>query len=67
LGLPIPVIVVTINKTESKELLAFDTSSQKLMPYSGTIVKVGAKEYLLFNNTRTKKHLHQQTESTISR
>ena len=22
------------------------------MPYSGTIVKVGAKEYLLFNNTR---------------
>ena len=39
LGLPIPVIVVTINKTESKELLAFDTSSQKLMPYSGTIVK----------------------------
>ena len=52
LGLPIPVIVVTINKTESKELLAFDTSSKKLMPYSGTIVKVGAKEYLLFNNTR---------------
>lgn len=52
LGLPIPVIVVTINKTESKELLAFDTSNQKLMPYSGTIVKVGAKEYLLFNNTR---------------
>ncbi len=52
LGLPIPVIVVTINKTESKELLAFDTTSPKLMPYSGTIVKVDAKEYLLFNNTR---------------
>jgi hypothetical protein len=52
LGLPIPVIVVTINKTESKELLAFDTDSEKLMPYSGTIVKVAAKEYLLFNNTR---------------
>lgn len=52
LGLSIPVIVVTINKTESKELLAFDIKSQKLMPYSGTIIKVGAKEYLLFNNTR---------------
>ena len=52
LGLPIPVIVVTLNKTESKELLAFDTASEKLMPYSGTIVKVAAKEYLLFNNTR---------------
>ncbi|MBS4065808.1 MAG: hypothetical protein KGZ74_14715 [Chitinophagaceae bacterium] len=52
LGLPIPVIVVTINKTESKELLAFDTDNEKLMPYSGTIVKVASKEYLLFNNTR---------------
>lgn len=52
LGLPIPVIVVTINKTESKELLAFDTKSQQLMPYSGTILKVGKREYLLFNNTR---------------
>lgn len=52
LGLPIPVIVLTINKTESKELLAFDTTNEKLMPFSGTIVKVAAKEYLLFNNTR---------------
>lgn len=52
LGLPIPVIVVTINKTESKELLAFDTDNEKLMPYSRTIVKVASKEYLLFNNTR---------------
>jgi hypothetical protein len=52
LGLPIPVIVLTINKTESKELLAFDLKSAKLMPYSGTIVKVGYHEFLLFNNTR---------------
>lgn len=52
LGLSIPVFVVTINKTESKELLAFDTKNQNLMPYSGTILKVGKKEYLLFNNTR---------------
>jgi len=52
LGLQIPVIIVTINKTESKELLAFDMSSTHLMPYSGTIVKVGPRSYLLFNNTR---------------
>lgn len=52
LGLDIPVIVVTINKTESKELLAFDTSTGTLMPYSGTMLQVGDKEYLLFNNTR---------------
>jgi len=47
-----PVIVLTVNKTESKELLAFDLDSPKLMPYSGTIVKVSDREFLLFNNTR---------------
>ena len=53
LGLNIPVIVVTINKTESKELLGFDMADKaNLMPYSGTIIKVGHSEYLLFNNTR---------------
>ena len=53
LGLNIPVIILTINKTESKELLGFDTTdTRNLMPYSGTIIKVGRKEYLLFNNTR---------------
>lgn len=53
LGLNIPVIVVTINKTESKELLGIDMKDKtNLMPYSGTIVKVAKSEYLLFNNTR---------------
>ncbi len=53
LGLNIPVIIVSINKTESKELLGFDISDpDNLMPYSGTILKVGKSEYLLFNNTR---------------
>ncbi|NNV57801.1 Piwi domain-containing protein [Limnovirga soli] len=52
LNLTIPVIVVTINKTASKELLAFDTESAGLMPYSGTYINVGEREYLLFNNTR---------------
>ncbi len=53
LGLNIPVIIVSINKTESKDLLGFDLSSaDKLMPLSGTIIKVANTEYLLFNNTR---------------
>ncbi len=56
LGLKIPVIVITVNKTESSELLGFDISDrQNLMPYSGSIVKVGYSEYLLFNNTRYDK------------
>ena len=50
----LPVIVVTINKTESKELLGFDTANGRKMPYSGTYVKVGYNQYLLFNNTYYK-------------
>jgi len=52
LGLNIPVIVVTINKTESKDLIAFDTSASDLMPVSGTIIQTGYRQYLLFNNTK---------------
>lgn len=52
LNLEIPVIIVTINKTESKELLAFDMSDSNRMPYSGTMIQTGYREYLLFNNIR---------------
>lgn len=52
LGLNIPVVVVSINKTESKELVGFDLASPEKMPYSGTFIQVGKNEYLLFNNTR---------------
>jgi hypothetical protein len=52
LGLNIPIVVVAINKTESKDLIAFDTNYTNLMPASGTFIKVGYSEYLLFNNTR---------------
>ena len=48
----LPVIVVTINKTDSKELLGFDLGSPGRMPRSGRYVKVGYNSYLLFNNTR---------------
>ena len=52
LGLDIPVIVVTINKTESKDYVAFDTNSDALMPLSGTIIDISKTKHLLFNNTR---------------
>lgn len=52
LGLPIPVVIVSINKTESKELLGFDMAYKEKMPYSGTFIKIGQGNYLLFNNTR---------------
>jgi hypothetical protein len=56
-----PVIVVTVNKTESKELMGFDVKSPGLMPISGSHIKVGYNKYLLFNNTRyfgTEGDLH---------
>jgi hypothetical protein len=53
LGEPeMPVIVITINKTESKELLGFDMGSEGKMPRSGTYTSVGFNKFLLFNNTR---------------
>ncbi|TWV09820.1 hypothetical protein FQ707_13925 [Bacteroidaceae bacterium HV4-6-C5C] len=51
-GLDIPVYVVTINKTEESEVLAFDTDFEGLMPVSGTYVELGKEQFLLFNNTR---------------
>ncbi len=56
LNLPIPVIIVTINKTASKEIIAFDTQSTELMPYSGTYIKIAERQYLLYNNTRYNEY-----------
>ncbi|KPM46583.1 Piwi domain-containing protein [Jiulongibacter sediminis] len=52
LGLPIPVIIITINKTESADVIGFDTLSPNLMPQCGTYIKVGRNQYLLYCNTR---------------
>lgn len=52
LGLQIPVFIITINKTESSDVIAWDNDWVNLMPISGTFIKVGWNEYLLFNNTR---------------
>ena len=52
LGFNIPVIIVTINKTETHDIVAFDTEFSDLMPLSGTIVKVRFNQFLLYNNAR---------------
>lgn len=49
----LPVIVVTVNKTESREIVGFDIKDTKgKMPLSGTFVRVGSHKYLLFNSIR---------------
>ena len=52
LNLDIPFFVVTINKTESREIIVFDDCSTEKMPYSGRYVNLGNNTYLLCNNTR---------------
>lgn len=52
LGLNIPIYVVSINKTESEDIFAFDPTSKQYMPYSGCYVNLGKGKFLLFNNTR---------------
>ncbi|MCC5929908.1 MAG: hypothetical protein JJU28_11730 [Cyclobacteriaceae bacterium] len=54
LDLDIPVFIVSINKTESQDIVAFDESWDELMPTSGTFINIGWNKYLLFNNTRYK-------------
>ena len=50
----IPIFIVSINKTEAKDITAFDMkkTNANLMPYSGTYINIGNKKYLLFNNSR---------------
>ncbi|MFA6400280.1 MAG: Piwi domain-containing protein [Salinivirgaceae bacterium] len=55
LGLNIPVFIVTINKTESNDIVAFDNNWKGLMPESGTYINIGYNKFLLFNNTRYSK------------
>lgn len=52
LGLDIPVFIVSINKTESRDIVAFDEDYSQKMPLSGTYINIGFNKYLLFNNTR---------------
>lgn len=52
LGLDIPVFIVSINKTESHDVVAFDNKWHGLMPKSGTFINLGYNRFLLFNNTR---------------
>jgi hypothetical protein len=52
LDLDIPVFIVSINKTESRDIVAFDNNSKEQMTLSGTYINVGYNQYLLFNNVR---------------
>ncbi len=48
----IPIVIVTVNKTESSDLVLFDKDYDHKMPYSGTYIPIGYDDYILCNNTR---------------
>ena len=52
LNLDIPVVVLTIHKTESRDLVLTDRSQDHRLPLSGTWVRSGYNQFLLCNNTR---------------
>jgi len=57
----LPVYIVTINKTESKDLIAFDDNYKQGIPRSGVYIRTDARRFLLFNNTR---HGHRDPKAT---
>ena len=57
LGLDIPVVVVSINKTFSEDIIGFDLSNEHFMPYSHTYFPINECHYLLYNTGwRTNEH-----------
>ena len=54
LKLQIPVIVATVNKTFSEDLIGFDLSTSHYMPVSGNYLAISQYQYLLYNNQLTK-------------
>lgn len=52
LNLSLPYIIVTVNDTESKDYVLFDSSFDGKMPQSGTFIKTKWNEFILCNNTR---------------
>lgn len=53
LDLKVPLYILNINKTESEDIIAYDLNwGDKLMPVSGTYIRIAENQFLLFNNAR---------------
>lgn len=62
LQLDIPIFIITVNKTESSDIVFFDRDWAELMPLSGMFVNVGKNTFLLCNNTRYKGEFHSKMD-----
>lgn len=65
LNFDIPIFVVTINKTESEDIIVYDDAFSDKMPYSGRFVNLGNNQYLLCNNTRYEDNIQSNIEGYL--
>lgn len=63
LGLNIPVVVVSVNKSFSADLLGFDDAKTHKMPASGTFMAIENGKYLLYNNQMDSTHKETSVKS----
>ena len=52
LNLDIPMVILTIHKSGSKDLVLTDRSADHYLPVSGTWMRSGSRQFLLCNNSR---------------
>lgn len=48
----IPIFFISIEKSKSHDILAFDNTNCDIVPKTGTYINLGNNKYLLFNNPR---------------
>ncbi|MFD1015776.1 Piwi domain-containing protein [Winogradskyella rapida] len=64
LGLKIPLYILNINKTEAEDIIAYDLNwNKKLMPLSGTYIRISENQFLLFNNARYPANSQRYTDT----
>ncbi|MDZ7720020.1 MAG: Piwi domain-containing protein [Balneolaceae bacterium] len=52
LNLDVPLVILTIHKSASRDLILSDRSVSHRLPLSGTWTRIGDRQFLLYNNTR---------------
>jgi len=53
LGLKVPLLVVSVNKSYSDDIVGFHLTPENKMPLTGTFLPIGRSQYLLYNNQLT--------------
>lgn len=58
----IPVVIVTVNKNQSNDIVFFDNDFEEKVPMSGTYISIGNDKYLLCSNPRLPEREMKKNE-----